>query len=147
MHQSSFNVIKRFRELVAKNFPQGGVTVLDVGSYGVNGTYREIFSDSGKYRYTGLDVNPGPNVDYVPADPYCWPELHDESFDAIISGQAFEHIEYPWLIIEEMNRVLRKNGLICIVAPSRGPEHKYPLDCWRYYPDGFRALAKWAHLV
>lgn len=146
MHQSSFTIIKRFRELVAKNFPQEGVTILDVGSYGVNGTYREIFSDSGKYRYTGLDVNPGPNVDYVPADPYRWPELHDESFDAIISGQAFEHIEYPWLIIEEMNRVLKRNGLICIVAPSRGPEHKYPLDCWRYYPDGFRALAKWAHL-
>ncbi|MHB8910069.1 MAG: glycosyltransferase [Syntrophales bacterium] len=146
MHQSSFHIIKGFRKLVAKNFPQDGIAILDVGSYGVNGTYREIFSDTGKYLYTGLDVNPGPNVDYVPADPYRWPELQDESFDAIISGQAFEHIEYPWLIIEEMNRVLKKNGLICIVAPSRGPEHKYPLDCWRYYPDGFRALAKWAHL-
>ena len=76
----------------------------------------------------------------------AWPELQDESFEVIISGQAFEHIEYPWLIIEEMNRVLKKNGLICIVAPSRGPEHKYPVDCWRYYPDGFRALAKWANL-
>ncbi len=96
--------------------------------------------------YSGLDVNPGPNVDYVPSDPYCWPELQDESFDVIVSGQAFEHIEYPWLIIEEMNRILKTNGLICIVAPSRGPEHKYPVDCWRYYPDGFRALAKWVNL-
>ncbi|MCX5809877.1 MAG: glycosyltransferase [Proteobacteria bacterium] len=112
----------------------------------MNGTYKEIFSDAAKYLYTGLDVNPGPNVDYVPSDPYSWPELQDESFDVIISGQAFEHIEYPWMIIEEMNRVLKKNGLICIVAPSRGPEHKYPVDCWRYYPDGFHALAKWAHL-
>jgi O-antigen biosynthesis protein len=146
MHQSSFNIITCFRELVAKTFPQEKIKILDVGSYGVNGTYKEIFSDSGKYCYTGLDVGPGPNVDYVPADPYYWPELHDESFEVIISGQAFEHIEYPWLIIEEMNRVLKKNGLICIVAPSRGPEHKYPVDCWRYYPDGFRALAKWAHL-
>lgn len=136
----------RFRELVEKNFPQEKIKLLDVGSYGVNGTYKEIFSDPEKYLYTGLDVNPGPNVDYVPSDPYCWPELQDGSFDVIVSGQAFEHIEYPWRIIEEMNRVLKINGLICIVAPSRGPEHKYPVDCWRYYPDGFRALAKWAHL-
>jgi GT2 family glycosyltransferase/SAM-dependent methyltransferase/predicted Zn-dependent protease len=146
MHQSSFNITTCFRELVDRAFPQEAINVLDVGSYGVNGTYREIFSDSGKYLYTGLDVNPGPNVDYVPSDPYDWPDLQDESFDVIISGQAFEHIEYPWLIIEEMSRVLKKNGLICIVAPSRGPEHKYPVDCWRYYPDGFRALAKWANL-
>ena len=146
MHQSSYHIIAHFRELVAKTFPQEKIKILDVGSYGVNGTYKEIFSDSGKYLYTGLDVNAGPNVDYVPSDPYCWPELQDESFDVIISGQAFEHIEHPWLIIEEMNRVLKKNGLVCIVAPSRGPEHKYPVDCWRYYPDGFRALAKWVHL-
>lgn len=146
MHQSSYNIISRFRELVRMTFQQGKVNILDVGSYGVNGTYKEIFADSGKYLYTGLDVNPGPNVDYTPADPYQWPELKDESFDVIISGQAFEHIEYPWLIIEEMNRVLKKNGLMCIVAPSRGPEHKYPVDCWRYYPDGFRALAKWVNL-
>lgn len=129
-----------------KNSPQEKIKLLDVGSFGVNGTYKEIFSDSEKYLYTGLDVNPGPNVDYVPSDPYCWPELQDESFDVIISGQAFEHIEYPWLIIEEMNRILKKSGLICIVAPSRGQEHKYPVDCWRYYPDGFRALAKWVNL-
>jgi O-antigen biosynthesis protein len=146
MHQSSYNTIMRFSELVAKAFPKEKIKILDVGSYGVNGTYKEIFSNSEKYLYTGLDVNPGPNVDYVAVDPYCWPELHDESFEVIVSGQAFEHIEYPWLIIEEMNRVLKKNGLVCIVAPSRGPEHKYPVDCWRYYPDGFRALAKWVNL-
>lgn len=146
MHQSSFHIITRFRELIEKNYPQPRIKILDVGSYGVNGTYKEIFADIVKYHYTGLDVNAGPNVDYVPADPYNWPEMTDESFDVIISGQAFEHIEHPWLIMEEMSRVLKKNGLICIVAPSRGPEHKYPVDCWRYYPDGFRALAKWVDL-
>ena len=146
MHQSSYQIIVQFQKLVETKFPREGIRVLDVGSYGVNGTYKEIFSNTRKYLYTGLDVNPGPNVDYVPADPYSWAELTDDSFDVIISGQAFEHIEYPWLIIEEMERVLKLHGLICIVAPSRGPEHKYPVDCWRYYPDGFRALAKWAGL-
>ena len=43
-----------------------------------------------------------------------------------------------------MCRVVRPGGLIFLLAPSRGPEHRYPVDCWRFYPDGFRALAKWA---
>ena len=146
MHQSSYSVITHFKELVMKHYSNGIVKVLDVGSYGVNGTFKEIFSDKNRFNYVGLDVSAGPNVDYVPRDPYVWQELADDSFDVMISGQAFEHIEFPWLIIEEMNRTLKPNGLICIIAPSRGPEHKYPVDCWRYYPDGFRALAKWVGL-
>jgi hypothetical protein len=48
-----------------------------------------------------------------------------------------------------MCRIVRPGGLIFLLAPSRGPEHRYPVDCWRFYPDGFRALAKWAgvHLL
>lgn len=147
MHQSSYHIMTQFSHLVSGRFKDTKVRILDVGSLGVNGTYRDIFSDTDRFIYTGLDVNPGPNVDYVPNNPYEWTELDDESFDVIISGQAFEHIEFPWLIIREMGRKLRRNGLICIVAPSRGPEHKYPVDCWRNYPDGFRALAKWADLT
>ena len=25
---------------------------------------------------------------------------------------------------------------------SSGPEHRYPVDCWRFYPDGMRAICK-----
>jgi len=146
MHLSSYNIVLKFRTLVVKHFQNEKIKLLDVSSYGVDGTYRDIFSDTNKFVYVGLDLQPGPKVDYVPKNPYSWSELENESFDVIISGQAFEHIEFPWLIITEMNKKLKRNGLICIVAPSRGPEHKYPIDCWRYYPDGFRALAKWTNL-
>lgn len=146
MHLSSYNIVLKFRDLVLKHFNKAKIKILDVGSYGINGTYRDIFFDKEKFIYLGLDLQPGPNVDYVPQNPYAWPELEDNYFDVIISGQAFEHMEFPWLVINEMKKKLKSNGLICIVAPSRGPEHKYPLDCWRYYPDGFRALAKWAGL-
>ncbi|MBI5416532.1 glycosyltransferase [Candidatus Poribacteria bacterium] len=146
MHQSSFNIVNKFRDIVDKHFNNTLLKILDVGSYGVNGTYKEIFSDKNKYLYTGLDLAPGPNVDFVPKDPYSWNELEPGSFDVIISGQTFEHIEFPWLIMEEMENKIKPNGLICLIAPSRGPEHKYPLDCWRYYPDGFCALAKWVGL-
>jgi hypothetical protein len=46
----------------------------------------------------------------------------------------------------EIARILKEDGMCCIIAPSAGIEHKYPQDCWRYYPDGFRVLAKYAGL-
>lgn len=61
----------------------------------------------------------------------------------MISGNAFEHIEYPWLTICEIYRILKYGGFVCIIAPNSLYEHRYPVDCYRYYSDGFRALAKW----
>jgi SAM-dependent methyltransferase len=87
----------------------------------------------------------GQNVDVVAKDPYKFP-LESNSFDLVISGQAFEHIEFPWLTIREIERVLKPGGFAIIIAPSSGPEHRYPNDCWRFYPDGMRALGKWASL-
>src|SRR5262249_33431644 len=68
------------------------------------------------------------------------------SVDLVISGQAFEHIDYFWITFLDMVRVLKPNGKIFLIAPSRGPEHQYPVDCWRFYPDGYRALARFAKI-
>lgn len=124
---------------------QEKIKVLDVGSYDVNGSYRSILPEQ-KYVYTGLDMCAGPNVDYVPEDIYHWKEMEDDQFDLVISGQAFEHMEYPWLSIREIARVLKPSGFCIITAPSSAPEHKYPTDCYRYFADGLTALAKWADL-
>ncbi len=116
--------------------------LLDVGSYDVNGTYRPVFQEGGPVEYHGLDLQPGPGVDCVAENAYHWPFLQEATFDIVISGQAFEHIEWFWLTVQEMNRVLRPGGLTCIIAPSSGHEHRFPVDCWRFYPDGMRALAR-----
>ncbi len=122
------------------------ISVLDIGSYDMNGSYKALFS-SDQYRYTGLDMVEGPNVDVVPKNIYSWDEFKSESFDLVISGQAFEHVEYPWLTIREIERVLKPSGFCFITAPNAGKEHKTPTDCYRYFADGFRALAKWANLT
>ena len=54
----------------------------------------------------------------------------------------FEHIEFFWLTRQEMMRTLKPGGTIILIAPSRGQEHSYPVDCWRFYPEGFRAPGK-----
>ena len=57
--------------------------VLDVGSYDVNGSYRHLFSDE-YFKYYGLDMEAGPNVDLVLNNPYQWNELGTDSFDIVI---------------------------------------------------------------
>jgi SAM-dependent methyltransferase len=121
------------------------LAVLDVGSMDVNGSYKRFFETEG-WRYTGADLAPGNNVDVVLATPYCWKELSARSQDVVISGQAFEHIEFFWQTMLEIERVLKPGGLACILAPSRGYEHRYPVDCWRFYRDGMTALARFAEL-
>lgn len=138
MHVSSYEHMQR---LVASRLDRDTTLhAVDIGSYDVNGSYRTLF-DSPKWRYTGIDLEAGPGVDVVLTSPYRFP-LATGSADVVLSGQAFEHIEFFWLTWLEMLRVLKPGGLIFLIAPSRGPEHRYPQDCWRFYPDGYRALAK-----
>jgi SAM-dependent methyltransferase len=143
VHKSSYDKVSRFVELYLD--PAASLEILDLGAYDVNGTYQPLFDKPG-WRYRGADLEPGPNVDVVLSDPYDWKEVEDQSVDVLVSGQALEHIEFFWLTMLEIRKKLRPGGLCCLVAPSRGTEHRYPTDCWRFYPDGFRALAKWARL-
>lgn len=121
------------------------IRILDVGSCDVNGSYKALFTGF-KAEYVGLDMVAGSNVDYVPDDPYVWNELEDDTFDYIISGNAFEHIEYPWLTIEQIRKKLKIGGITCIIAPNSTHEHRFPVDCYRYFSDGLVALAKWGGL-
>lgn len=138
MHVSSYQHMQRLVE--ARLDRARPLHAVDIGSYDVNGSYRTLFDNPG-WRYTGIDLEAGPGVDVVLSSPYAFP-LPTASADIVLSGQAFEHIEFFWLTWLEMLRVLKPGGLIFLIAPSRGPEHRYPQDCWRFYPDGYRALAK-----
>jgi SAM-dependent methyltransferase len=121
------------------------LSILDLGSLDVNGSYRGCF-EVPSWTYRGIDMAAGKNVDLVLQDPYDWREIESGSADVVVSGQAFEHIEFFWLTVLEIARVLKPEGLCCLIAPSGGPEHRYPVDCWRFFPDGFAALARFASL-
>jgi SAM-dependent methyltransferase len=118
--------------------------VLEVGSASPSGSYRPLF-DPRTWAYTGLDLMPGPNVDLVADEPYRWP-IADASYDLIVTGQVLEHAEFFWLSFLEMRRILKPGGFMFIITPSRGRQHRRPVDCWRFYPDAYGALAKWAGL-
>lgn len=137
--------MRAFRDQYLRGREHEPLNVVDLGSQDINGCYRSLFV-SPSWTYTGIDMSAGKNVDIVLHSPYCWTEIKSESVDVLISGQAFEHVEFFWLTMLEIARVLKSGGICCIIAPASGPEHKYPVDCWRFYPDGFTALARFAHL-
>ncbi|MFJ9621486.1 methyltransferase domain-containing protein [Streptomyces sp. NPDC101181] len=125
----------------------GGVyRVVDLGSR-VSGkqtrTHRALLAGH-RIDYFGVDVQDGPNVDAVMKKPYRIP-ARTGSADVVLSGQAFEHIPFFWASMLEIARVLKPGGLAFVTAPSRGHVHDAQ-DCWRYYPDGFRALAAHSRL-
>ena len=139
MHPSSYLKMQALRDVYLA--PGGDrVRILDVGSRVIeqDDSYKGLFPEA-SYSYTGLDVEAGTNVDVVVANPYRWDELASESFDVVISGQVLEHNPYFWITLAEIARVLVPGGLVCLIAPSTGDVHRYPLDCWRFYPDSAAA--------
>ena len=146
MHQSSFDKMAVFKKKYLETRRNEALYILDLGSLDVNGSYRSLF-DIFAWTYRGMDTVWGENVDIVLKNPYKWQEIRSGSVDVLISGQAFEHIEYFWIAMLEIDRILKPDGLCCIIAPSGGFEHRYPVDCWRFYPDGFAALARFAEFM
>ncbi|MFD3516740.1 methyltransferase domain-containing protein [Streptomyces sp. NPDC058657] len=144
MHQSAYDqmalCVKEYMPVSKRH------RVVDLGSRispGQSLTHRALLANH-KIDYVGVDVLDGPNVNRVMKDPYRIP-LKSRSADIVLSGQAFEHIPFFWASIMEIGRVLRPGGHAFITAPSRGNAHDAQ-DCWRYYPDGFRAMAAYCGL-
>lgn len=152
MHASSIARMEKFAELCANIYKgQANVLILDVG--GVGKSYRDVFNKylGGKATYKTMNIKSGVQIhardcDIVVEKAYDWKEIAANTYDIVISGQTFEHIEYPWLTMLEIRRVLNDGGWTCIIAPSHWPEHKAPLDTFRYYQDGMNALARYAGL-
>lgn len=136
MHESSYNEMKKFVSGYLGR--KRKLSILDIGSLDVNGTYRPLF-DNPKWKYTGIDIVEGKNVDVVSQNPYSYP-FDDKSFDVVISGSVMEHVEDLHKFIKEAARVLKKDGIMCHIAPWVFPEHKFPIDCWRILPGGMKFL-------
>lgn len=140
MHPAS---MENMRRCVEWYLPKGPQHVIDLGSYNVNGSYKELLPTDATY--TGFDLEAGPGVDVVLQDAYSIP-VGDGSVDVVMSGQMLEHCAHFWRVFTEIARVLKPGGLAFINAPSAGPIHRYPVDCYRFYPDAYQALADWAGL-
>jgi len=134
MHWNAMVEMRRILDEIKGN----DFSVLDVGSIDVNGSYRKYIEDKG-WKYTGLDIAPGPNVDMVAIDPYRFPVV-DEEYDLVIAGSTMEHVQSIWKWVPELARVTKIDGRIVVLTHTSWVVHRHPVDCWRIMPDGMEHL-------
>lgn len=138
MHDTAMSFGKLFFETYAPNGE--GLRIADIGSQDVTGSLRDVAPPN--CDYIGVDFVEGKGVDVILTDPYSLP-FADSSLDICLSSSCFEHSEFFWLLFEEIMRVLKPGGLFYLNAPSNGAFHRFPVDCWRFYPDSGIALQNW----
>ena len=138
-----FSSLENMRRCIDWYLGAEAIDVVDLGSMNVNGSYRDIIPAD--RRYIGIDLEAGPGVDVVLEDIYRLP-FEAASCDLVISGQMLEHCGQFWRVFQEIERILRPCVMAFIIAPSAGPVHRYPADCYRFYPDSFQAIADWSQL-
>jgi SAM-dependent methyltransferase len=134
MHNASYSAMDKVLDL----YREESARVLDVGSMDINGTFRPLVEMRG-WKYTGIDLRWGKNVDAVPLSPYRY--LYDDNtFDVVICGNTLHNVAEPWRLIPEMVRVLKPGGLLAIVTIHCWGENRHPQDYYRFMPDGLRHL-------
>ena len=125
MYEAIYNFFDNFSKKVnLKN-----KVAIEIG--GCEGTIRNILEKFG--------------VDYQIAGEYPQIDIHHlpyqgNSFDFLILDQVLEHVEKPWIAVEEVFRVLKPGGICIATAPFLYGYHPSPKDYFRYTPDGWRSL-------
>lgn len=117
MHDNSMRLMQEFVE----EYGLENAVVLDFGSQDFNGSYRGLFPGNG---YIGVDVVKAPNVDVI-IGSVLWCLMGQ--VDAVISGQTLEHVADIPKFMSDIDTKLKPGGLLCLIAPSAGPEHHYPI--------------------
>lgn len=92
-----------------------------------------------------LDIYDSPNLTYPKSELYSFP-VADNTYDIVLSGQVIEHVAKIWRWMPELARVTKPSGVVITVNPSSWPYHEAPIDCWRMYPEGMKALCEDAGL-
>lgn len=122
-----------------------GLSVLELGSFNVNGSVRPLFPGT---RYVGVDVVPGPGVDVVVSDdrlPFC-----PRTFDIALSTECLEHDERPWRTLRLLAEVMKLGAPVLITARGYDERGAFPLhhppDRWRFSAEALLLMASDAGL-
>jgi len=143
MHPSSVENMKKVRaEYLTHLNTLSSIKVLDVGGIydAEHKTYLRLYEDLPNLDWNICDIVDHPKVTARMTGPYTMPYA-DNTFDLLVSGQMLEHSSNPFKSVAEMNRVLKPDAYMVIIAPSAGPYHDVQ-DGWRFLKDAFRFIAE-----
>lgn len=104
-----------------------GKNVLEIGSRVVTGAnYRDKFD---KANYVGFDLYDGENVDIV-GDAHKLSQYFDTKFDLIFCSAVFEHFSMPWVVADEIIKLLNIGGYVFVETHYSYSSHERP---WHFF--------------
>jgi SAM-dependent methyltransferase len=137
MHLNSELLFRKY----ALQYFKDNMRVLEIGPAGIPSPYQKAIDNPSIVWHT-LDIYSSyEGITYVSEKEYEYP-IEAGSYDLIISGQVIEHVKKIWLWLAELKRIVKTDGAIIIINPVSWPYHAYPVDCWRIFPDGMKALCE-----
>jgi SAM-dependent methyltransferase len=141
MHQNSKLLFGQH----AEKYIFEGAKVLEIGPDNFPSTYQSLCTKK-TATWDSLDIYQSPKLTYSTTNPYSFP-IPENTYDIVISGQVIEHVQKVWVWMKEIARVMAPGGLVITIAPASWPYHEHPVDCWRIYPEGMKALSEDAGLT
>lgn len=98
-------------------------SVIEIGSRDINGSVRELFTEAESY--VGLDMFPGPRVDWVGDARFYAPR--DGRVDCVACCEVLEHSPHWRDLIITASSWLRDGGVLIITCagPARGEHSGY----------------------
>jgi len=112
-------------------------TVLVIGG-GAIGAGADSLYNTPAIRMVGTDVYASVNTDLV-ADGHFLP-FRDEVFDGVWIQAVLEHVLDPPVVVDEIHRVLKPNGIVYADTPFIQQVHEQAYDFTRFTLSGHRWL-------
>lgn len=106
--------------------------------------YKTIIEQSKKLeKYIGLDIiNPTYQSEIKP--DLFWDGEHipmeNSTIDSAMLIEVLEHVPSPQTVLQEIRRVMNKDGVLLITVPFLWPLHDVPHDEYRYTPFSLERL-------
>lgn len=126
-----------WKSFLSKKFNKPDCRILEIGSRVVTGAnFRSLFSEA---EYIGFDINEGENVDVV-GDAHQLSDYFDNKFDLIFSSAVFEHFSMPWIVAEEINKLLKIGGYTFHETHCSYMIHELPWFFFQFSDKALRTL-------
>lgn len=130
-------VAARNIDLLLRALPGAAPTLLVVGGATVGNGVAAAYRDP-RVRVVGFDIVASPVTQFV-ADAHRIP-LRTASVDGVLVQAVLEHVLDPGLVVAEIHRVLRSDGLVYAETPFLQQVHAGAHDFTRFTASGHRYL-------
>lgn len=133
----TYSIRTAILKALTENLQSFNGTLLDIGC-GKMPYKNYILQNSEVTKYIGLDIETALVYDAVVKPDFTWSGItmpfDDNSFDTAFGTEVLEHCPEPEVVLREVYRALKPNGIFFFTVPFLWNLHEVPHDEYRYTP-------------